>query len=98
MSNIQDYKIPPSTTTIIAKGDSAAPSHYCFLIDIDTLQNVVAGNFVPEVVLPDTSTLKANATGKSLLSSPLSYTSNKTAVFDNPQHSMISLGQLCDEN
>ena len=64
MNNIQDSKIPPSTTTSIAKVNSAASNHYFALRDIATLQDVEADKFGPRVVLPNTSTLTANSTGQ----------------------------------
>ena len=63
MNNIQAYTIPPSSSTIITKSDSAASNNYFTLRDIASLQNVVADKFGPTVVLLDTSTLTANATG-----------------------------------
>ena len=61
MTNIQDSKIPPSTTTTIAKGDSSASNQYSPLRDIEALHNVVSDKFSPTVVLPDKSTLIENA-------------------------------------
>ena len=60
MENIQASKISPSTTTIIAKDDSAEYNHYLSLRDIEALQYVIADKFCPTVVLPDTYTLTEN--------------------------------------
>ena len=57
MNNIQAYKIPPSTTTIIAKFYSAVSKHCFALIDIVELKDVVAYKFIPTVILPNKSTL-----------------------------------------
>ena len=62
------------------------------------LQDVVADFFVQTFDLPNTYTLTANTNGQLLLSSKIGSLSKKTAVFDNLQHSLISLGQLCDKN
>ena len=64
MKNIQASKIPPSTTTIIDKGDSDSSDHYFSLRYIESLKDVVADKFVPTFVLPNTSTLTANTTIK----------------------------------
>ena len=57
MNNIQSSTIPPSPTAIISKGNSFASNHYLPLLDIAELQDVVADNFGPSVVFPDSSTL-----------------------------------------
>ena len=89
MNNIQDSKIPPSTTTSTAKGNSVASNHYFALRDIVALQDVVADKFGPTVVLPNISTLTANSTRKLPLSSSLRYPENKKSVIDNLKHSII---------
>ena len=91
MNNIQASKIPPSTTTIVAKCDSSESNHYFPLRDIESLQDFVAEHFGPIVVLPNTYKLTENSPGKLTLSSSFIYPSNKTAVFGNLQHSLISL-------
>ena len=73
MDNIQTSKIPPSTTTIIDKGDNAASKNYLPLRYIAKLQDVVSDKFSPTVVLPDTYTLTENTTRQLPLSSSLSY-------------------------
>ena len=89
MNNIQDYKIPPSTTTSKAKGNSAASNHYFSFRDITALQYVVADKSSPTFFLPNTSTLTANSTGQLPLSSSLRYPEKKTLVIENLQHSLI---------
>ena len=98
MKNIQYSKIPPSTTKIIAKGNSSESNHYIPVRDIEALKYVVADKFGLTFVLSDISTLTKNATRQLPLSSTLRSTSKKTAVFENLQHSMISLDQLYDDN
>ena len=64
MKNIQASKIPPSTTTIIDKGDSDSSDHYFSLRYIETLQDIVADKFDWTVIFPDTYTLTENTTGQ----------------------------------
>ena len=91
MNNFKASKTPPSTTTIIPKGDIAASNHYFALRDIEQLQDVVADKFGPTFVLLDTYTFTENSTRLLPLSSSLSYLANKTAVFDNLQQSIIHM-------
>jgi hypothetical protein len=91
--------IPPqSSSIIIAKGDSAATSHYFASRDKNALTAVKKDTHGPTVILPDTSTLTATASGQLPFSSELSPKAKKTAIFANLQHSLISLGQLCDDD
>ena len=92
MNNILDSIISPLFTIIIAKYDSAASNHHFTLRNIEVLQDVVSDKSVPTVVLTATSTLTANETGQLPISSTLSSLVNKTSVFDNLQHSIISRG------
>ena len=89
--------IPP-TTTIIAKGDSAASNHYFALRDADVLYNVHFDGPPTSVLLPDSSSLDSVVNGHLPLSSSLTPTSKKTPVFPNLQSSLISSGQLCDDD
>ena len=98
MKNIQYSKIPPSTTKIIAKGNSSESNHYIPVRDIEALKYVVADKFGLTFVLSDISTLTKNATRQLPLSSSLSYIEKKESVLDNLKNSMILLGKLCDEN
>ena len=77
MNNIQDYKIPPSTTTSKAKGNSAASNHYFAIRDIAELQDFVADKFVTTVVLSNTPTLTENSTRQLPLASSLRYPGKK---------------------
>ena len=98
MNNIQDSKIPPSSTTIIAKGCSAAYNQHSPLQYIAALQDIVAEKLRPTVVLPDISTLTKNVTKQLPLSSTLIYPTNETALFYKLHHSLISHVQLCDNH
>ena len=91
--------IVPPINQVIAKGDSAASNHYWRLNDMEVLDNVHACNG-PTVTLPDNSTIHSTAVG--LLPLPtdvFSKAARNTAVFNNLQSSsLISLGQLCDND
>ena len=95
-NNINALQLPPKSQTIIAKGDSAASNHYWALRDSMVLDDVEVDPIGPTVILPDTSTLTATKQGN-LPIQQLSSAAKKTAVFDNLQSSLISLGQLCDD-
>ena len=77
MNNIENSKIPSSTTTSTAKSNSAASNHYFSFRDITALQYVVADKSSPTFFLPNTSTLTANSTGQLPLSSSLRYPEKK---------------------
>ena len=47
MNNIENSKIPSSTTTSTAKSNSAASNHYFAIRDIAELQDFVADKFGP---------------------------------------------------
>ena len=85
--------IPP-TTTIIAKGDSAASNHYFALRDSDVLGDVHFDGPPTSVLLPDSSSLHSVANGQLPLSSSLTPKSKKTTIFHNLQSSLISLGYV----
>ena len=80
------------TTTIIAKGDSAASNHYFALRDSDVLDDVHFDGPPTSVLLPDSSSLDSVANGHLPLSSSLTPTSKKTTVFPNLQSRLSSLG------
>ena len=90
-------KVTP-TTTIIAKGDSAVFNHYFPPKKIASLQDIVADKFGPTIVLPNISTLAKHSTAKLPFTLSISYPAKKISELDNKQHSLISLGQLCEDN
>ena len=91
-------KIPPQhPRTIIAKGDSAASNHYWALRDSIILDNVSDDDNAPSVTLPDKSTITAIQRGNIPVPN-LSSNATETKVFADLNHSLISLGQLCDDN
>lgn len=89
-------KIPPSTRTITAKGDSGASNHYFALSDIEVLNDTEETTDGIEVILPTADTVKSTKTGY-LPFANLSKKATKTEVFPALKHSLISLGQLCDD-
>ena len=88
--------IPPKT--VIAKGDSAASNHYWRLQDMDTLTNVKSAPG-PTVTLPNLTTITSTQQGQLPLSQKLSHQAKQAAVLtDLHSASLISFGQLCDDN
>ena len=92
------HSIIPPATSIIAKGDSAASNHYFALRDAAVLDEVRQDQVGTSVMLPDASSLTSVASAHLPLSKDLTPKATKTALFDNLQSSLISLGQLCDDN
>ena len=87
----------PSSTCIIAKADSGASRHYLRDCDKDVLLHPTPTDG-PTVYLPDMSTVSATSKG-SLPLPHLSPAAIEAHVFNNlPSSSLISLGQLCDDN
>ena len=82
---------------IIAKGDSAASSHYWRKEDAQCLENVqhFAG---PSVLLPNQETIQANQRGQLPLSPALSPQAQMTMILLQLKSALlISIGQLCDD-
>ena len=92
------FSVIPPKPTIITKGDSAASNHYFALRDAEVLDNVHFDDPPTSVLLPDSSSIASVANGHLPLSSSLTPTSTKTTIFPNLQSSLISLGQLCDDD
>ena len=87
--------MPP---TLIAKGDSAATSHYWRNEDTACLKNIrnVQG---PSVTLPNNVAIASNRQGQLSLNSKLSLSAQKATILPNlKSSSLISLGQLCDDD
>ena len=87
---------PPNSKTITAKGDSGAINHYFALRDIDVLEDTAPTDTGVEVTLPTSATINSTKTGH-LPFNHLSKQATKTEVFPELHHSLISLGQLCDD-
>ena len=92
--------MPPCSsgpTTIIAKGDSGATSHFIRTADQACLTNLRARPGAP-VTLPDKSIILPTHTGTLQLSTHLSNRAQQTTVLPGLQSSsLVSLGQLCDD-
>lgn len=83
---------------VIAKGNSAASKHYFTTKDSHVLLKVGFDAKSPTVLLPNSSSMTATATGELPLHDIISTLGKKTAIFDSLHSSLISLGQLCDDN
>ena len=94
------YSSNKNSFSILAKGDSAASGHYFTKADaIKTLDNITNDSTAPSVLLPNATFLHSNQGGQ--LPDPtgqLSTQGKKTVIFNNLHSSLISLGQLCDDN
>ena len=82
---------------VIAKGDSAASSHYWRQEDAQCLEKIQ--NFAgPSVLLPNRETITANQKGQLPLSSALSTRAQTAMILPQLKSaSLISIGQLCDD-
>jgi hypothetical protein len=90
---------PPPTTTIIAKADSGASSHYFKQQDERALANLRPTHNGPNVLLPDSTTIQATHEGQLKLHPSLSAKASTAHILDGITNaSLISLGQLCDNN
>ena len=85
-------------SSILAKADSGATSHYIRMTDADCLKNTKP-YIGPAVLLPDAGSIKPSKMGQLSLSSKLSkQAQTATALPELKSSSLISLGQLCDDN
>ena len=83
---------------IVEKGDSAATAHHWCSEDLVFLQNVVRKKG-PCVTLPNNTSITSSHQGQLPLSSALSSAAQTTAILPTlKSSSLISLGQLCDDN
>ena len=94
-STLPRTKLPPSNT-IITKGDSGATNHYFALRDKNGLNNCIPSENPIEVTLPNAATLHSTEEAN-LPFDHLSPTGSKVDIFPGLRHSLISLGQLCDD-
>ena len=82
----------------MAKGDSGASSHYWRDKDRTCLTNIISAPG-PTVTLPNNTKIKSSEKGKLPLHSNFSSKATTTAILPGLQSSsLISLGQLCDDN
>ena len=96
-SSLSNIPSKLKTKVVKAKGDSAASNHYWALRDTMVLESVTEDNNSTTVTLPDTSCITSIQKGTLPLDN-LSSTAKETKIFPNLNHSLISLGQLCDDN
>ena len=83
---------------MIAKGDSAASSHYWREEDTDVLENIQPSNG-PTVRLPDNTAITANRKAVLPLMDNLSEQAKKVNIIPKlNSSSLVSLGQLCDDD
>ena len=92
--------VPPlNTTTVIAKADSGATRHYFRATDATVLKNQQDDSSGPTVTLPDNTTITATKKGEVPLSTKLTTKATTAHVLNDLQSaSLISLGQLCDDD
>ena len=89
-------EVPPPH--ILVKGDSAASKHYWREEDEKCLENVTPYSG-PSVILPDADTIAPTKRGIIPLSNKLSTAAQTTTVLPKlKSSSLISLGQICDDN
>ena len=79
------------------KEDNGASNHYFPLQYLWFLEEKENDYDVPEVLLPDTSTLKATIKVQIQIGDAVITREKETVLFDNLQSSLIYLGGLCDE-
>ena len=86
-------------TNIFAKGDSGESSHYIRLKDTSSCLQNIESYEGPEVMLPHTGTIAPTLKGQLSLSNKLSkQAQTATSLPALKSSSLVSLGQLCDDN
>lgn len=100
--NILSSKIPPNPppkphNAIIAKADSGASQHYFRAQDANALQHKIPTKG-PTVYLPDMSQISAHSKGELPLKAISSSAKTAHVFKDLKTSSLISLGQLCDDD
>ena len=85
------------TFTHIAKGDSGASQHYIATADAHLLKNITKTT-EQNVLLPNNHNLSSTTTGIPPLTSQLSPKACKANILPMLHTSLISLGQLTDDN
>ena len=90
---------PPQHKTIILKSDSGVSNNYWRTSDILVITNLKETRDGPTIQLPNNATINAKKTGSIPMSGSLSTHAKKSPVFDRLHSaSLISLGQLCDND
>ena len=77
--------------------ESAASNHYFAMRDKNTLINVQPNNLPTTTTITNHSTLQSTLQGNQLIKC-LSEIATNAKLFNNLNHSLISIGQLCDDN
>ena len=89
---------PKSSNVVIAKGDSGATANYWRNEDVKVLQNVHPNTSI-QVTLPNNHPINSTQSGTIPLSHKLSIKAKEATVLPNlHSSSLISLGQLCDDD
>ena len=92
-----DSHLNANKSIVIAKGDSGATDNYWREKDKKILQNIQPNPNI-KVTLPNNDPIKSTCSGIIPLSSKLSSKAKTATVLKNLQNSsLISLGQLCDD-
>ena len=86
-----------NNTNHVAKGDSVVTKHYIAPTDVPCLSNTFTTNG-PSVFLSNGETVSATAKGFLPLSTQLSSQAQQANVLPGVRTSLISLGQLADDN
>jgi hypothetical protein len=91
---------PPKTSTILAKADSGASSHYFMSKDQTILTDLRTTPFGPTVMLPNsTSNIQATHLGQLPFHPSFSEKAKTAHILDDiTNSSLFSIGQLCDDN
>ena len=98
MNKPVDSHLSSNNNIVIAKGDSGASAHYWREQDKAILQNIHPDTTV-KVTLPNAEPISSTLKGTIPLSSKLTSKAKQATVLPNlHSSSLISLGQLCDDN
>ena len=97
-SAVVSHKSDLSSPVVLAKGDSAASKNYWRQQDKEVL-NKIEKYQGPSVLLPNNATIASTERGQLPLSSLLSKEAKTAQILPQlASSSLISLGQLCDDN
>ena len=96
-TNTHSSAVPTTNNTIILKGDSGATNHYISSNDAQILQNV-SPNSTINVTLPNNASLNSTAIGQLPVPKLSTYASTAHVLPGLSNTSLLSLGQLADDN
>ena len=98
MNKPVDSHLSSNNNIVIAKGDSGASAHYWREQDKAILQNIHPDTSV-KVTLPNAEPISSTLKGTIPLTSKLTSKARQATVLPNlHSSSLISLGQLCDDD